>query len=240
MSDEEDSNEVQNNNEEEEEINEEVFIQNIEKINDYQIPHKYLFRICLLGEAGVGKTSLLTQFCDNTFKENYNNTIGVDFRLVTLKYKNTIVKVHIWDTAGQERFKSLASNYISKSHGFIFVYDVTEKNSFQNIKIWTELASDKNKMSICKFLIGNKIDKEGQRQVTQNEGEQFAKENKFNFLETSAKSSENVQKLFYYFTYKLMEYYHKNEYVDDDNIDLTHSKIEDIPTVRPSQNKCNC
>ena len=93
---------------EEEDIND---INSIEKLKDYDIVHKYLFRICLLGDAGVGKTSILTRFCDNTFKESYNNTIGVDFRLVTLKYKDIISKVHIWDTAGQERFRSLTLNY---------------------------------------------------------------------------------------------------------------------------------
>ena len=92
----------------ENELEEDKFIKNVEKINDYQLQHKYLFPICLLGEAGVGKTSLLTRFCDNSFKERYNNTIGVDFRVITLKCKNIISKIHIWDTAGQERFRSLA------------------------------------------------------------------------------------------------------------------------------------
>ena len=71
------------NKDEDEENN---YLKKIVKLNDYQLEHKYLFRICLLGNAGVGKTSLITRFCDNSFKENYNNTIGVDFRLVTLRY----------------------------------------------------------------------------------------------------------------------------------------------------------
>ena len=91
----------------------EKFIKSVERLTEYQQEHKYLFRICLLGDAGVGKTSLLSRFCDNTFKENYNNTIGVDFRLVTLKHDNIISKIHIWDTAGQERFRSLALNYLN-------------------------------------------------------------------------------------------------------------------------------
>ena len=97
----------------ENEIEEDKYIKNIEKIDDFHLAHKYLFRVCLLGDAAVGKTSLLTRFCDNYFKENYNNTIGVDFRVVTLKYNNIISKLHIWDTAGQERFRSLAINYNS-------------------------------------------------------------------------------------------------------------------------------
>ena len=122
MSDSEDN---QDNDQKNEEGEENEFIQGIEKLDDYQLKHNYLFRICLLGDAGVGKTSLLTRFCDNSFKENYNNTIGVDFRLVTLQYRDIISKVHIWDTAGQERFRSLALNYLNNSHAFIFVYDLT-------------------------------------------------------------------------------------------------------------------
>ena len=72
------------------------FINSVEKLSDYQQQHKYLFRICLLGYANVGKTSLLSRFCDNSFKEKYNNTIGVDFRLVTLKCNGFISKIHIW------------------------------------------------------------------------------------------------------------------------------------------------
>jgi small GTP-binding protein len=241
MADEENLDQVQNNNEDEEEDDdEEEAIQKIEKLDDYQIPHKYLFRLCLLGDAGVGKTSLITRFCDNSFKENYNNTIGVDFRLVTLKYKNTISKIHIWDTAGQERFRSLALNYINKSHGFIFIYDITDKKTFENVSNWINLALDKNKNSISNFLIGNKIDREDRRQVSQNEGEQLAKEKNLYFLETSAKNNENVQKIFYYFTYKLIQYFNKNKYTEEDKIELTTTKAEELPTIRPGESKCNC
>ena len=129
----------------ENELEEDKCIKSIEKIIDSQEAHKYLFRICLLGDAAVGKTSLLTRFCDDSFKENYNNTIGVDFRMVTLKFKNIISKLHIWDTAGQERFRSLALNYLNNSHGFIFVYDITNKQSFNNVINWINLAFEKNK-----------------------------------------------------------------------------------------------
>ena len=230
----------QDNGQKIEEVEENEFIQGMEKLDDYQLKHNYLFRICLLGDAGVGKTSLLTRFCDNSFKENYNNTIGVDFRLVTLQYQDIISKVHIWDTAGQERFRSLALNYINNSHSFIFVYDVTDKQSFDNITHWINLALEKNKNSIVNLLIGNKCDRESDRKISQSEAEQFAKENNLYFLETSAKNDENVQKLFYYITYKLILYYNNNEYIEDNKIELSKTKTEELPTVRPNESKCKC
>ena len=224
----------------ENELEEDKCIKSIEKIIDSQEAHKYLFRICLLGDAAVGKTSLLTRFCDDSFKENYNNTIGVDFRMVTLKFKNIISKLHIWDTAGQERFRSLALNYLNNSHGFIFVYDITNKQSFNNVINWINLAFEKNKNSIVNFLVGNKNDKEEERAVTKEEGENLAKEKKLLFLETSAKKDNNVQKLFYYILYKFLEYYKTNEYKEDKQVDLSKGNSEEISTKRNSENKCKC
>ena len=224
----------------ENELEEDKFIKNVEKINVYQLQHKYLFPICLLGEAGVGKTSLLTRFCDNSFKERYNNTIGVDFRVITLKYKNIISKIHIWDTAGQERFRSLALNYINNSQGFIFVYDITNRESFNNIENWVNLALEKNNKNICNFLVGNKTDKEAERKVSVKEGEILAKEKNFFFLETSAKTDDNVQKLFYYCLYRLIEYYKKHEYIENSQISLSNSNTEEISTIRQPESKCSC
>ena len=236
----ENNNDDGNDDENLEEEDEEKMIQNIEKIEDYQTPHKYLFRLCLLGDAGVGKTSLITRFCDDSFKENYNNTIGVDFRLVTLKYKKIISKIHIWDTAGQERFRSMALNYINNSHGFAFVYDIADKSSFDNINNWIDLVLDKNKKSVFNFLIGNKCDIDKERQVSQNDGQQLAEQKKLYFLETSAKTNENVQKLFNYFTVKLIKYYNKNKYEEEENIELSSSKAEELNTQRPKESNCSC
>ena len=228
-----------NNQEEDDEEGEEEFIQKIKKLDDYQLPHKYLFRLCVLGDANVGKTSIITRFCDNSFKESYNNTIGVDFRLVTLQCKDIISKIHIWDTAGQERFRSMATNYINNSHGFAFIYDVTDKKSFDNIISWINIALDKNKNSICNFLIGNKCDLNNNRVVSQEEGEKLAKNRNLFFLETSAKNDENIQRLFFYFNYKLIQYYNKNKYVEEDRIQL-NTKTEELPTIRPNESKCKC
>jgi small GTP-binding protein len=223
-----------------EEDNEEDYLNLIEKLEEYNTKHKYLFRICLLGDSGVGKTSVLTRFCDNSFKENYNSTLGVDFRIVTLKYKDIISKLNIWDTAGQERFKSLAVNYLHNSHSFIFVFDITNKESFENITNWINLSFDTNKNSIINFLIGNKCDKDSDRKVQQSEAEQLAKERNLHYLETSAKNDENIQKLFYYITYKLIKHYDNNDYYEDFDNQLNSNHSEEIKIKRPNQSKCSC
>ena len=224
----------------EEESDVEKFIKSVEKVNDYQLAHKYLFRICLLGDAGVGKTSLLSRFCDNTFKENYNNTIGVDFRLVTLKCNDIITKIHIWDTAGQERFRSLALNYLNNSHGFIFMYDITDAESFNNVVNWINLALEKNVKTIANFLVGNKCDNEENRKVTKEEAENLAKERNLFFMETSAKTDNNVQKLFYYFLFKLIDYFKNNDYVEEEKLVLSQEHSEEISTKRIEKDKCKC
>jgi small GTP-binding protein len=223
-----------------EEDNEEDYLNLIEKLEEYNTQHKYLFRICLLGDSGVGKTSVLTRFCDNSFKENYNSTLGVDFRIVTLKYKDIISKLNIWDTAGQERFKSLAVNYLHNSHGFIFVFDLTNKESFENIVSWINLSFDTNKNSIINFLIGNKCDRDSDRKVQQSEAELLAKEKNLHYLETSAKSDENIQKLFYYINYKLIKHYDKNDYYEEFDNQLNSRHSEEIEIKRDKQSKCNC
>ena len=216
-------------------------IENIhmEKINESQMNFNYIFRICLLGDSNVGKTSLLTQFCDNNFKEKYNNTIGVDFRVVVLKYKNIISKVHIWDTAGQERFKSIAINYFRSTHGFIFVYDITDEESFHNLENWINLAKNNTNTAVINFLVGNKCDEEEKRKVEKKRGEDFAKKKDLIFLEASAKNSDNVQKLFEYFTFKLIEYY-KNNNMDKYLGKEINENIEEIHSSELKRKKCNC
>ena len=233
---------MKDNEKNEEEKNEEDIssFPKLIKVTDNSSSHKYIFRICLLGDSGVGKTSLLTRYCDSIFKDKYSNTIGVDFRVVTLKYKDILTKIHIWDTAGQERFKSIAVNYFRTSNGFIFCYDITKKKSFDNIKNWVELAFFNNDLHKVNFLIGNKMDLNNKREVDIEEAENFAKTNKFTYLETSSKENINVEKVFEFFTYKLISYYEKNkeEYQGDSN-QRRLSKAQVINTVREKK-KCDC
>ena len=120
------------------------------------------------------------------------------------------------------------------------MYDIANKQSFNNVINWINLAFEKNKASIANFLVGNKNDKEADRKVTKKEAKNLAKEKKLYYLETSAKKDNNVQKLFYYYLYKMIEYYKANEYSEDEQIKLSRGKSEEISTKRILRNKCNC
>ena len=174
------------------------FIKISESITNYD----YFFSICLIGRQNVGKTSLLYRFSENKFTDNYINTIGVDFKVISLKYKGHHIKVNMWDTAGQERFKSITINYFRIANGFFFVYDVNNKDSFDALSDWICLAKNNNKESKVNFLVGNKVDL--QREVSKEEAIQFAEKNNLIYFETSAINNENVDESFYYMTKKLI------------------------------------
>ena len=226
-------------NEQKEENEENI---HLEKIVENTIHHKYMFRICLIGNICVGKTSLLARYADNSFKESYANTIGVDFRVITLKYNDIIAKVHIWDTAGNERFKSITINYYRSSHGFIYVYDITSKESFENLDMWINLTNENCGTNAINFLVGNKSDLEKEREVTKEEGEEFAKKYDLIFIETSAKNNDNVGKLFEFFTYKLIEYYQKNtdKYIGNNSDTLdSFSQFTNLE-INDKESGCQC
>mmetsp|Transcript_49208 Transcript_49208/g.71860 ORF Transcript_49208/g.71860 Transcript_49208/m.71860 type:complete len:109 (+) Transcript_49208:102-428(+) len=98
--------------------------------------YDYLFKLLLIGDSGVGKSCLLLRFADDTYTESYISTIGVDFKIRTITQDSKTVKLQIWDTAGQERFRTITSSYYRGAHGIIVVYDVTDMESFNNVKQW--------------------------------------------------------------------------------------------------------
>jgi len=150
-------------------------------------------KILIIGESGVGKSSLLLRFTDDTFDPEQAATIGVDFKVKTLTVDGNKAKLAIWDTAGQERFRTLTPSYYRGAQGCILVYDVSSKASFQKLDAWlNELDTFATKQDIIKMLVGNKIDKEG-REVSREEGLKFARKHHMLFIEASAKTREGVQ-----------------------------------------------
>lgn len=158
--------------------------------------YDYLFKILLIGNSSVGKSSILLRFSDNIFNESFLPTIGVDFKIKTFEIQGKTVKLQIWDTAGQERFKTITSSYYKGSNGIILTYDITDKQSFKDIENWLAEVEKYAKPDIVKLLVGNKCDLESQRQVTKEEGQELADSLNVKFIETSAKNSVNIDGAF--------------------------------------------
>lgn len=150
-------------------------------------------KILIIGESGVGKSSLMLRFVDDLFDEEVSATIGVDFRVKTINIDGNLVKLAIWDTAGQERFRTLTPSYYRGGQGVICVYDVGSRATFEKLDHWiVEVDTYCTKADAVKMLVGNKIDSQ-HREVSREEGLRFAKKHKMLFIEASAKTKVGVQ-----------------------------------------------
>jgi len=159
--------------------------------------YDYLFKLLLIGDSGVGKSCLLLRFAEDTYTESYISTIGVDFKIRTIELEGKTIKLQIWDTAGQERFRTITSSYYRGAHGIIVVYDVTDPESFNNVKQWLHEIDRYACENVNKLLVGNKSDLEGKRAVQTETAKEFAESLGIEFLETSARNSTNVDKAFH-------------------------------------------
>ena len=152
--------------------------------------HKIIF----IGDAGVGKTTIISRIMDNPFNEVYEPSIGVDFMSKIIKYRGQNIKLQIWDTAGQEKYKGLIPSYVRNSSIVFLIYDISVKSSFDNIPNWiTFIRSIENTTLV---LCGNKIDLD-KREVTKEQGEALAQKEGIAFYEISAKSGEGIKNMFY-------------------------------------------
>ncbi|CAN4127690.1 unnamed protein product [Withania somnifera] len=156
----------------------------------------YLFKLLLIGDSGVGKSCLLLRFADDSYLESYISTIGVDFKIRTVEQDGKTIKLQIWDTAGQERFRTITSSYYRGAHGIIVVYDVTDQESFNNVKQWLSEIDRYASDNVNKLLVGNKCDLTAQKVVSTETAQAFADEIGIPFLETSAKNATNVEQAF--------------------------------------------
>ncbi|XP_021818907.1 probable protein phosphatase 2C 11 [Prunus avium] len=167
---------------------------------------EYLFKLLMIGDSGVGKSTLLLSFTSDTF-EDLSPTIGVDFKIKHVTLGGKKLKLAIWDTAGQERFRTLTSSYYRGAQGIILVYDVTRRETFTNLSdIWAkEIDLYSTNQDCIKMLVGNKVDKESERTVSKKEGMEFAREYGCLFLECSAKARVNVEQCFEELVLKILE-----------------------------------
>lgn len=154
--------------------------------------YSYLFKILIIGDASVGKTAILNRYIDDVYTPIHISTIGIDFKVRTMECEDKIIKLQIWDTAGQERFKTIVSSYYRGAHGIFIVYDITDENSFNNVKMWlTECRKHANE-NVPIILIGNKSDMNHKRKISYEQGLECANKYDLKFMETSAQSNSNV------------------------------------------------
>jgi Ras-related protein Rab-1A len=151
--------------------------------------YDYLFKILIIGESCVGKTSLMLRYTEDSFTDTFISTIGVDFKIKTTKIDDKIIKLQIWDTAGQERFKTIISSYYRGAHGVIICYDTTNRESFECVSAWIDEIQRYSSTGIAKILVGTKNDLKTKRQVSYIEGRKLAVLYGMDFIETSAKES---------------------------------------------------
>ena len=156
----------------------------------------HVFKLLIIGDNGVGKSCLLMQFSDNLFSGTTRATIGVDIKNCTVDVEGAKVKLQIWDTAGQERFRTITSMHYRGTHGVIFVYDVTDANTFKSIKKWL-YEIDQNCDRVSRVLVGNKGDNHEEKVVPLEEAQHFADQIGIPLYETSAKEGKNVGEVFH-------------------------------------------
>jgi len=161
-----------------------------------QAAYDYLIKLLMIGDSGVGKSCLLLRFSDDSFTTSFITTIGIDFKIKTVEIDGKRVKLQIWDTAGQERFRTITTAYYRGAMGILLVYDITDEQSFLNIRNWIRNIEQHASDSVQKILIGNKCDMSDDRIITKDRGQELADEYGIKFFETSAKTDQNVKEAF--------------------------------------------
>ncbi|CAF1177640.1 unnamed protein product [Rotaria sordida] len=186
----------------------------------------YLFKILIIGDSGVGKTTILQRFAQDYFSTEYVATIGVDFQIRTLDIDSKRCKLQVWDTAGQDRFKCVVSSFYRNANGVIICFDLTDLESFRNVNNWFEEVKRYCPEQTPIFLIGTKSDLKTRRMVTDDMIKNYTEKNRLSYLETSSKTNENVEKCFVDFTQNLvahtneMEMVYKKNRIPEPAIDL--------------------
>ena len=156
------------------------------------------YKIMILGESKVGKTSLIKRYTKDQFGGVYLTTVGMDFQDKIIEIEDKKIRLQIWDTAGQDRFRNVTKSYFQSAKGLIIVYEISDKESFEKINFWMEHIKNNAPEDAKIILVGNKEDLTSERQVSIEDGENKAKNYNIKFFEACAKDGTNVKELFYY------------------------------------------
>ena len=183
--------------------------------------YDYIFKLILIGNSCVGKSSIIQRYIQKTFNDEYTCTIGVDFFMKTLDINDNLIKLQLWDTAGTEKFKSITTGYYRGANAAFVVFDLTSRISFDSVSEWIQnyyyYSNPNSEKNVV--LIGNKSDLKENREISDEEINKFAINNNIKYFETSAKNGNNIEECFYYIAEKLMkDMKEKGEDNNDNNI----------------------
>ena len=209
--------------------------------------HSKRIKIIMVGDSGVGKTSIANRLEGNRFCQNTLQTIGVDFATIEQFVNGERVKVQIWDTAGQERYRSITRSYYNGAVGAIFVFDLTREDSFRGLKAWLDQCGASSCGPDCKkMIIGNKVDLKDTRVVSEDAAKEFCKCHACAYMETSAKDNINLSEAIRQICIEIIDSQKKNlkENGKDDYGALSPSEqidlIEDLKKGSSSSSRCRC
>jgi small GTP-binding protein len=212
--------------------------------NENQLsPQTYTFKYILVGDSAVGKTSLVSQFLNQEFNESNAHTIGVEFGTRQLTIGNASVLLTLWDTAGQERFRAVTRSYYRGSACAFLTFDITRRDTYNHIANWMADIRQNTSVNTQIVLIGNKLDLAQNRQVSYEEAQEFANQHNIEYVETSAKTSENVEELFLRSTRRILENIDSG-IIDESNADesgiILPVQLAQYESANSSSGKCAC
>lgn len=198
----------------------------------------YMFKLLIIGNSSVGKTSFLFRYADDSFTSAFVSTVGIDFKVKTVFRQDKRVKLQIWDTAGQERYRTITTAYYRGAMGFILMYDVTNEESFNSVHDWCTQIKTYSWDNAQVVLVGNKCDMEDERVISFERGKQLADSLGLEFFETSAKENINVRAVFERLVDIICD--KMSESLDSDPSMLNSKQGTRLDGAQPSNFNCNC
>ncbi len=208
--------------------------------DEQQNKYEYIFKIILIGNSSVGKSSILQRYIQKVFNESYSCTIGVDFFMKSLDVGDKSIKLQLWDTAGTEKFRSITTGYYRGANAAFVVFDLTSKPTFDCLNEWIQNYykysnpdSEKNVV-----LVGNKCDLVNKREVSEEEIENFAKNNNLMYFETSAKDGKNIDECFYFIAEKLVKQFENKDQDDNKKNLINNENLKKNTVVIIGDKKC--